>query len=77
MHQEVYTDILKGVNRIMELMTSWEKKGLEKGLKKWLEKGRTEEKVKIAKQMLEKEFPLKVICEFTGLSEAEVEKLKD
>ena len=40
------------------------------------EEGRTEEKIGIAKNMLSKKIDLKIISKVTGLSEAEIKKLK-
>lgn len=54
-------------------MTSWEEKGMQK--RKVL--GKIEGKVEVAKQMLENEFDMKDIRELTGLTDAEIEKLKD
>lgn len=52
------------VGRIMELMTSWEKKGYEKGIEQ------------VAKQMIAKGLQDKDICELTGLTEKDLAKLK-
>lgn len=69
------------VNHIMELMTSWEEKGMEKGKKVGKEEGKAagkfEAKLDFAKLMLNKGYPYKEIHELTGLTEAEIEKLKD
>ncbi|MFV8829541.1 hypothetical protein [Alkalihalobacterium sp. APHAB7] len=48
----------------MELMTSWEKKGFDKGIEK------------VAKQMLLKGFTTKDIQDLTSLSLEKIEKLK-
>ena len=53
-----------------------EEKGLANGLKKGLEKGQQEEKIEIAKKMLEKGMDLNTIFELTGLSISQLEDLK-
>ena len=53
------------------------KEGLEKGLEKGMEKGRQEEKIKIAKNCLKEGTEIALIAKITGLSEEEVEKLKE
>ncbi len=51
------------------------KEGIEEGLKKGIEKGASEEKIKIAKEMLEDGFSIKKIIKYTGLTEEEIEKI--
>ena len=46
--------------------------GMEKGIKK----GEENEKIKIAKKLLEMKMPISQIAEATGLTEEEIEKLK-
>ncbi|WP_209121184.1 Rpn family recombination-promoting nuclease/putative transposase [Alkalihalobacillus sp. BA299] len=60
------------VNHIMELMTSWERKGIEKGKME----GKIEEKNAIARRMLQKGFCIQEIIDITGLSEKEIKELK-
>ena len=58
--------------------------GMEKGIEKGIEKGKAigklegekNEKIKIAKKLLEMKMPIKQIAEITGLTEKEIEKLK-
>lgn len=57
---------------VMELMTSWEKKGLEKGL----EVGREKERMAEAKNMLQKRADERFILEVTGLSKEDLDKIK-
>lgn len=57
---------------IMEILTSWEEKGLEKGL----EKGREEERRAIALNMLRKNLPLETIAEVTGITIAQLQQLQ-
>lgn len=52
------------------------KKGEEKGVKKGIIEGAKQEKIKIAKKMLEMKVELKQISEITGLKVEEIEKLK-
>ncbi len=54
--------------KVMELMVSYERKGLKKGKK--------QEKVSIAKNMLKKELDEHVISEVTGLTHDEIQILK-
>lgn len=56
----------------MELMTSWERKGLEKGKIE----GKAEVEDEIARRMLQKGFSLQEVSEITGLSESELKKLQ-
>ena len=44
--------------------------------KKGLAEGKTEERLEIAKKMLDANSPIDFICQMTGLSEEEVLKLK-
>ncbi|MFV8829563.1 transposase [Alkalihalobacterium sp. APHAB7] len=60
----------------MELMTSWEKKGFDKGVEKGFNKGIEKGIEKVAKQMLLKGFTTKDIQDLTSLSVEEIEKLK-
>lgn len=64
------------VNHIMELMTSWEKKGLKKGREEGRQEGKIEAKVEIAKLMLADNHPIENIRKWTGLTDVEIEKLK-
>ncbi len=73
---------------IMEMMTSWEKRGLEKGRAEgWLEgkaegraegraEGKAEGKAEVAKTMLLRGMDEDLISELTGLSAEDVEKLR-
>ena len=60
-----------------ELLAKWsdyiaENKGYEEGI----EDGRKEEKIQIAKKMLKKGNSIEDICDITGLSIEEIEKLR-
>ncbi|MEB1808336.1 MAG: transposase [Bacillaceae bacterium] len=72
------------VKHIMELMTSWEKKGFDKGIAQGIKKG-IEQGIeqgigqgveRVATQMILKGFPSHDISDLTGLSLVEIEKLK-
>ena len=53
------------------------KEGIEKGIQKGMEKGEYERAKKDAKNMLLRGLDIKLISEVTGLSEEEVEKIKE
>ncbi len=55
--------------KIMQAMTSWEEKGMEKGLEKATQT--------IALKMLRKNLDLGTIAEFTGLTIVQLQKLQD
>ena len=61
----------------MELMTSWEKKGFEKGIEEGFEKGIERGIEKVAKQMLAEGYTIKEICKLTGLTDREIERLNN
>ena len=52
------------------------KQGKEEGLKQGKEEGEREEKTRIAKKLLEKKIKLEQIEDITGLTKAEIEKIK-
>ncbi|BBI34766.1 RpnC/YadD family protein [Cohnella abietis] len=66
--------------KLMEWMTSWEKKGKEEGLQEGLLKGKEEgiqeSKQEIALKMLEKGLNPEIIEELTGLSSSQISKLQ-
>jgi predicted transposase/invertase (TIGR01784 family) len=76
---ELYQSRLKALYNYNSGMYSAEKRGLEAGRKEGeangIVKGKTEEKLEIAKKMLEKNFPIEEITALTGLSKEEIEKL--
>lgn len=53
-----------------------EKEGLEKGFEKGIEQGIEQEKLEIAKNMINMNIDLKTISQATGLKSEEIEKLK-
>ena len=66
-------NIRKGLEKGIE---KGRKLGIKEGIKEGFEQGIKQEKVSIAKNMLSKKIDLKIISEFTGLSEKEIVKLK-
>ncbi|KIP22646.1 hypothetical protein JV16_00326 [Anoxybacillus ayderensis] len=66
----------KEKEKVLELIISYEKKALEKGLKEGVERGLQQEKRQIAKKMLAKGYDVQTIHELTELSLEEIEKLK-
>lgn len=62
---------------IMEILTSWEEKGLEKGIERGREEGREEERRSIALNMLRKHLPLETIAEVTGITIAQLQQLQN
>lgn len=76
------------VKRINELKDKWERDRVsemnylksiaqKEGLKEGLKEGRKEKSIDIAKNMLNKDFPIKEVVSLTGLSEEEVKTLKN
>lgn len=59
----------------MELMNSWEKKGMEKGLQQGLQRGRTEAQLEIAKRLLKMGMSLEDVVKATGVEQEEIEQL--
>ena len=76
-----YTQYQKKIYNDRDELEAAEKKGLEKGLEKGreegLEKGREEEKIEIAKNLISLGLDVEIIKKSTGLSKAEIEKLKN
>lgn len=61
----------KESEKVMEIMTSYEKKGMQIGMEKGIEKG----VIKVAKRMIERNKPLEEIVDMTELSIDVVEQL--
>ena len=80
LRDEVKTMEEKEAAKVMELIVSYEKKGMEKGIEKGIEKGMEKgmEKAKldVAKRMLAKGFDADTIHELTGLPLETIEQLK-
>lgn len=62
--------------KIMELMTSWEKKGMEKGMEKGKKEGMEKGKKEVAKKLLVMGMAIADISQATGLSEEEILSVK-
>ncbi len=52
------------------------KKGIEEGIKEGIEKGKNERNIEIAKNLLSQNIDIEIIENATGLSKAEIEKMK-
>ena len=72
------------VKRINELKDKWERDRVSEmnylksiAQKEGLKEGRKEKSIDIAKNMLNKDFPIKEVVSLTGLSEEEVKTLKN
>jgi len=62
--------------KIMEVITSYERKGREEGIQRGMEKGREEGIIQVAKRMLAKGKQVDEVADLTDLSITDVEKLK-
>ena len=62
--------------KIIEIMTSYERKGREEGRKEGQDKGRKKEKIGVAKNLVQKGMDEAFVEEVTGLTMEEIEKLK-
>ncbi|SFM18857.1 RpnC/YadD family protein [Salibacterium qingdaonense] len=80
LREEVKTMEKQESDKVMELMVSYEKKGLEKGKEQGLEQGRKQgkerTKTEIAAAMLKKDMDVETIAEVTGLTTDKVIQLK-
>jgi predicted transposase/invertase (TIGR01784 family) len=61
---------------IMQVTTSWEEKGIEKGRQEGRQEGRVEERQEIATKMLQKNIPLGMIAEVTGLTITQLQEMQ-
>ena len=52
-------------------------KGIEQGIEKGIEKGIEQEKIEIARELLNNNVSLDIIMKSTGLSKEEIERLKN
>ncbi len=76
LRDEVKTMEEKEAAKVMELIVSYEQKGMEKGMEKGIEKGMEKAKLDVAKRMLAKGFDADTIHELTGLPLETIEQLK-
>ena len=71
--RELYELRLKAIRDEINIRESGYTDGMRDGMKDGEEKGKKE----IAKNMLKENMPIEVISKLTGLSQEEIEKLKD
>jgi predicted transposase/invertase (TIGR01784 family) len=68
----------KEAKQVLDLIISYEQRGMEKGMEKGIEKGRKQgvelAKIDIAKKMLAKGFDIDAIHELTGLPIEKIQK---
>ncbi|ADU92847.1 Rpn family recombination-promoting nuclease/putative transposase [Geobacillus sp. Y412MC52] len=76
LRNEVNTMEEKEAAKVMELMISYEQRGMEKGIEKGMEKGMEKAKMDVAKRMLAKGYDADTIHELTGLPLEKIEQLK-
>ncbi len=67
---------LDNADEIMKLTNSWEERGRKEGKEEGKEEGKTEAMKTAAAAMLEKDLPLQLIADVTGLPIDEIKKLK-
>ncbi|WP_246596291.1 transposase [Bacillus alkalicola] len=63
--------------KIMEVITSYERKGIELGRKEGIEQGIEQGIALVAKRMLEQGKEVEEVVIFTGLSTDKIERLKE
>jgi predicted transposase/invertase (TIGR01784 family) len=61
---------------IMQVTTSWERKGIEKGIEQGIGLGKVEEREAIALNMLKDNFSLEQISRLTGMTIPEIQRLQ-
>jgi predicted transposase/invertase (TIGR01784 family) len=61
---------------IMQVTTSWERKGIEQGIEQGIGLGKVEEREAIALNMLKDNFPLEQISRLTGMTIPEIQRLQ-
>jgi predicted transposase/invertase (TIGR01784 family) len=71
-----YEDSLKYYRDIKASLDTSYEEGMEKGREEGMEKGREERAIEIAKEMLSENEPIEKIMKFTGLTRAQIEKLR-
>ncbi|KFL16051.1 transposase [Geobacillus stearothermophilus] len=76
LRDEVKTMEEKEAAKVMELIVSYEQKGMEKGMEKGIEKGMEKAKLDVAKRMLAKGFDADTIHELTGLPLEKIKQMK-
>ena len=71
--RELYELRLKAIRDEINIRES----GYTDGMKDGEEKGKKQKSIEIAKNMLKKQIPLELIEELTGISQSEIDKIKD
>ncbi|MFD2706728.1 Rpn family recombination-promoting nuclease/putative transposase [Salibacterium lacus] len=64
-------------DKVMEIMVSYEKEGLDKGLEQGKKQGKEMNKIETATAMLKKDMDVPLIAEITGLPPEDILRLKD
>ncbi|SFP64678.1 conserved hypothetical protein (putative transposase or invertase) [Salibacterium halotolerans] len=68
-------------DKVVEIMVSYEKEGLDKGLEQGLEQGKKQgkeiNKIETASAMLKKDMDVPLIAEITGLPFKDIIRLKE
>ena len=75
--RELYELRLKAIRDEINIRESGYTDGMRDGMKDGEEKGKKQKSIEIAKNMLKKQIPLELIEELTGISQSEIEKIKD
>lgn len=73
--RKAYESSLKYYRDMNNVVTTAEEKGRLEGMEKGMKKGKTEEKIAIAKGMKQDGLPLESIAKYTGLSQEEISRL--
>ena len=71
--RELYELRLKAIRDEINIRES----GYTDGMKDGEKKGKKQKSIEIAKNMLKKQIPLELIEELTGISQSEIDKIKD
>ena len=61
----------------MSILQKREEKGMQKGMRRGMQEGRKEGVQKVARNLLKEGVEIALVAKCTGLSESEVEKLKE
>ena len=75
--RELYELRLKAIRDEINIRESGYTDGMRDGMKDGMKDGEEKGKKEIAKNMLKENMPIEVISKLTGLSQEEIEKLKD
>ena len=75
--RELYELRLKAIRDEINIRESGYTDGMRDGEEKGKKQGELQKSLEIAKAMLQKQMPIELIQELTGLSQSEIEKIKD